>query len=85
MNSAFAADRVVAAVNAAAWHSSNRAERYRRTLRTSSAGGRPRLTSAEKAVYDDLLTDELGCRVRLEQERIGFRWLDDALNRLPVP
>lgn len=36
----------------------------------------------EYALFDDLRHDRLGARVRLEQERIGFAWVQDALSRL---
>lgn len=39
-----------------------------------------RLTPREAAVYDDLVSDRLGERVRLEQERIDWAW---AMDRLP--
>jgi hypothetical protein len=38
-----------------------------------------RLTADEHAMYDLLRGDRLGDRVRLEQERISFRWLEQAL------
>ena len=38
-----------------------------------------RLTLSEKALYDDLRYDRLGRRVRLEQERMAFGWLERAL------
>ncbi|WP_449257948.1 DUF3322 domain-containing protein [Chlorobium limicola] len=41
-----------------------------------------RLTSEEFSLYDDLRSDSLGERIRLEQERIGFEWLVDALGKL---
>jgi hypothetical protein len=41
-----------------------------------------RLTGKEMALYDDLRSGSLGERVRLEQERIGFEWLVDALSTL---
>jgi len=41
-----------------------------------------RLTPAETALYDDLRSDHLGNSVRLEQEKIGFQRLLDALNEL---
>jgi hypothetical protein len=40
-----------------------------------------RLTPDERALFDDLRGDRLGERVRLEQERIGFRAVEDALRR----
>ena len=36
----------------------------------------PRLTRHETAVYDDLGFGRLEPRLRLEQERVGFGWLD---------
>ncbi len=49
-------------------------------------GGDPtRLTSSERALFDDLRHDRLGERVRLEQERIGFGWLEQALASLGPP
>ena len=41
-----------------------------------------RLTPAETALYDDLRSNRLGTSVRLEQEKIGFQRLLDALNEL---
>lgn len=38
-----------------------------------------RLTPAESALYDDLRFDRLARRVRLEQERVSFGWLLQAL------
>jgi hypothetical protein len=38
-----------------------------------------RLTSAERALYDDLRCDRLGEHVRLEQERIPYGWVQRAL------
>lgn len=35
-----------------------------------------RLSSEEAAVYDDLVSDRLGDRVRLEQERIDWAWAE---------
>jgi hypothetical protein len=37
------------------------------------------LNPDEQSLYDDLLNDRVGKSVRLEQERIGFRWLERAL------
>jgi hypothetical protein len=39
----------------------------------------PRLTAAEGALYDNLRHNCLGERVRLEQERIPYGWLERAL------
>ena len=44
-----------------------------------------RLTSEEKALYDDLRHDRLGNRIRLEQEKIAFTTLLDALEKLESP
>lgn len=38
-----------------------------------------RLNSSERALYDDLRFDRLGQRVRLEQERVGYGWLQRAV------
>jgi len=42
----------------------------------------PRLTAPERSLYDDLRDNRIGRHVRLEQERIGFGWVEDALARL---
>ena len=42
----------------------------------------PRLTVAETAVYDTLRDNRLRVGVRLEQERIGFGWLQQALSAI---
>ena len=47
-------------------------------------GNLERLTLQEKALYDDLRYDRLGRRVRLEQERIAFGWLQRALAGLAI-
>ncbi|ABL65471.1 Wadjet anti-phage system protein JetD domain-containing protein [Chlorobium phaeobacteroides] len=41
-----------------------------------------RLTAQEGALYDQLRRNELGSRIRLEQEKIGFEWLVEALKKL---
>lgn len=41
-----------------------------------------RLTSEEAAVHDDLRFDRLQRRLRLEQERIGFCWLRNRLEKI---
>ena len=38
-----------------------------------------RLRDEERALYDDLHSDRLGHRTRLEQERIRFGWLKQML------
>jgi hypothetical protein len=45
-------------------------------------GALTRLTAEESVLYDQLRRDELGSRIRLEQERIGFEWLVGALGRV---
>jgi hypothetical protein len=42
----------------------------------------PRLTPAESALYDDLRDNRIRKNLRLEQERIGFGWVEAALARL---
>jgi hypothetical protein len=42
-----------------------------------------RLTTEEAAVYDDLRLDRHQPKLRLEQERVGYRWLCDRLARIP--
>lgn len=46
------------------------------------AGDVSRLTAEERALFEDLVLDRLGERVRLEQERVGFGWLEAALERV---
>jgi hypothetical protein len=41
-----------------------------------------RLNADEKSLYDDLLHDRLGRSVRLEQERVGFSWVETRLRLL---
>ncbi|WP_341830661.1 Wadjet anti-phage system protein JetD domain-containing protein [Prosthecochloris aestuarii] len=41
-----------------------------------------RLTSEEQAIYDDLRHNRLGNHIRLEQEKIAFTTLLDALEKL---
>ena len=41
-----------------------------------------RLTEAERTLHRDLLRGTYGERVRLEQERVSFRWVREALARL---
>ena len=44
-----------------------------------------RLNESEKLLYDDLRTDTYGSSVRLEQERIAFSWVRNALRALVDP
>ncbi|MBW6521575.1 MAG: hypothetical protein K0A99_11310 [Desulfoarculaceae bacterium] len=39
----------------------------------------PRLSHEEMALYDDLRDNRIRKNLRLEQERIGFRWVESAL------
>ena len=52
-------------------------EEERQTLRDL-----PRLNPAEKALYDDLRDNRIRRNLRLEQERIGFGWVESALSAL---
>ena len=46
----------------------------------------PKLIAEERALYDDLRNNRIGPNLRLEQERIGFGWVRNALDRLqPAP
>ena len=49
---------------------------------TPTAVDLPRLTAEEAGLYDDLRFDRLGTRVRLEQERVGFDWVKNAVDGL---
>lgn len=40
-----------------------------------------RLTKEERALFDDLRDNRIPKNLRLEQERLGFQWVDDALRR----
>ena len=41
-----------------------------------------RLTSEEKAFYEEIRDNQIRTNLRLEQERIGFRWVSDAVQAL---
>lgn len=41
-----------------------------------------RLTPEERTLYDDLRDNRIRMRLRLEQEHIGFHWLDSRLQQL---
>lgn len=45
-------------------------------------GDTSRLNPEERALFEDLQFDRLGDRVRLEQERVGYSWLERALREL---
>ncbi|MEF8731822.1 MAG: Wadjet anti-phage system protein JetD domain-containing protein [Candidatus Accumulibacter meliphilus] len=40
----------------------------------------PRLNEEERALYDDLRDNRLGKNLRLEQERIGFGWVEEVID-----
>lgn len=42
----------------------------------------PRLTPAERALYQDLRDNRMGQQLRLEQEHLGFAWVRDRLAQL---
>jgi len=42
----------------------------------------PRLSHEERALYDDLRDNRIRMNLRLEQERIGFNWVEAALSAL---
>jgi len=42
-----------------------------------------RLTDQEARLYDDLRLDRIRPHLRLEQERVGFSWLNEQLSGLP--
>lgn len=41
-----------------------------------------RINGDERALFDDLRDNRLGRQVRLEQERIQFGWIEEALANL---
>lgn len=45
----------------------------------------PRLTADEGALFDELRDNRLQTRLRLEQERVGFGWVQRALMGLKIP
>ncbi len=66
-------DRETLAAHRALWTTEPAEYRYLEDLE--------RLTAAEAALYDDLRQDRLGERVRLEQERVGYGWVVDRMQR----
>ena len=52
-------------------------EEEKQTLRDLS-----RLNPEEKTLYDDLRDNRIRKNLRLEQERIGFGWVESALSAL---
>jgi hypothetical protein len=51
---------------------------------TPHGGSLVRLDQEEKALFEDLASNRLGVGIRLEQERIPFGWVQQALSTLPV-
>jgi len=67
----FLMDRETLLAHRAVWGQEPEDSRY--------AGAVSLLTPDERALLKELQSDSLGARVRLEQERIGYRWLRRAL------
>lgn len=56
------------------------AHRDRWVTEASPAAARlHRLTAEEHSLYQDLVTDRVGERLRLEQERVSWTWVMDRL------
>ena len=49
---------------------------------TPHLGSLPRLSADEQDVFEALVADRFGVRVRLEQERVGYGWVTRALETL---
>jgi hypothetical protein len=49
------------------------------TEASPTAARLPRLSSEEQSLYEDLVTDRLGERLRLEQERLAWDWVVERL------
>ena len=45
----------------------------------------PRLNDDERMLFDDLRDNRLGKQIRLEQEKIGFGWIEETLIKLQRP
>ena len=67
----FLMDRATLQAHRALWGREPADRRY--------TGDTSRLKRDEYALFEDLLADRDGERVRLEQERIGYGWLEAAL------
>lgn len=67
----FLMDRATLQAHRALWGRERPDQRY--------TGDTSRLTADERALFEDLLADRCGELVRLEQERIGYGWLETAL------
>jgi hypothetical protein len=44
----------------------------------------PRLNANERVLYDDLRDNKTQMNLRLEQEKIGFRWVEAAIRALDL-
>ncbi len=55
------------------------------TERTQYCGALDRLTESERTLFRELIENRLGECIRLEQERVGFGWLERALGELDFP
>jgi hypothetical protein len=67
----FLMDRATLLQHRNLWVREPAGQRYRGSL--------ARLTEDERALFEDLCNDRLGEAVRLEQERIGYRWVQQTL------
>jgi hypothetical protein len=70
----FLMDRATLEAHRSLWGHEPREHRY--------MGDTSRLDAEERALVEDLQFDRLGERVRLEQERIGYGWLERALREI---
>jgi len=70
----FLMDRQTLTSHSQLWGEEEEAERF--------TGSLSRLTAEEAHVFDDLRLDRLGYRVRLEQERLPFGWIERAINEI---
>jgi hypothetical protein len=70
----FLMDRATLEAHRALWGQEPAERRY--------VGDTSRLTADESVLFRDLLTGRCGDRVRLEQERVGYGWLEAALGEV---
>lgn len=70
----FLMDRETLTVHSSLWGEEQETQRFTGSLAC--------LTADETCVFDDLRLDRLGYRVRLEQERLPFRWIERAIGAL---
>ena len=69
----FLMDRLTLVAHREFWGQEPESNRY--------TGDTSLLSPVEQTLFSDLRSDSLGPRVRLEQERIGYRWLRKALEQ----